>query len=725
MPAPSELARVETRDNGALLRSHRRSVMPRVGNNFRFFAEHLRSLAHEDMEVRGHRERITFDPSGVTAIITPWNAPLMLATWRIGPALASGNTVVYKPPEWAPLTASLLADITADAGLPPGVFNVVQGLGAEAGAPLSAHPGIRRLSFTGSVPTAGKIAAAAAPNIVPLSFELGGKSPLVVFDDADFDLAVSIAVDQFDNAGQVCLGAFRILIQDTLHDDFVAAVLEKARTLTQGDPRDEDTDVSAMVSRPHFERVSGFVERAIADGARVLLGGGPNTELGGLFFQPTILTDVSQDSEIVQEEVFGPVLTVQTFSTEEQAVELSNDTRFGLAATLVTGDPQRAERVSNALNAGTVWVNCFFVRDLGAPFGGSGQSGIGREGGTWSFDFYSDIKNTGLLTKRLEGRNPSWVKSSGPACWPTYPPSPCPKTSGVRSTTGMTPPWSPGYDNCAAKSSTPSTTTQSSCSIRTGPPPSNSSSPRTTAARVCSRPRNCPGDMSQRPYDFQGDPELAQLIASKGEQHGTWITAINDEHLPIYYATTNLWEFLGDGLPDKKWISIGVCQTADGEDNLRLGRALGDAITESDRKVLLIASGALSHTFWPLRQLRDHEAADPKHIFTPEAYQADLERLEWFAKGEHARVLETMPEFYTFKPEARFGHYLMMIGALGEGDCTATSRQYGEYENSIGTGQVHLWFDPPAEGFPRPRRTQLRPLTAEQPSLHDAGVPGS
>ncbi len=389
-----ELARVETRDNGALLRSHRRSVMPRVGNNFRFFAEHLRSLAHEDMEVRGHRERITFDPSGVTAIITPWNAPLMLATWRIGPALASGNTVVYKPPEWAPLTASLLADITADAGLPPGVFNVVQGLGTEAGAPLSAHPGIRRLSFTGSVPTAGKIAAAAAPNIVPLSFELGGKSPLVVFDDADFDLAVSIAVDQFDNAGQVCLGAFRILIQDTLHDEFVAAVLEKAKTITQGDPRDEDTNVSAMVSRPHFERVSGFVERAIADGARVLLGGGPNTELGGLYFRPTILTDVSQDSEIVQEEVFGPVLTVQTFSTEEQAVELSNDTRFGLAATLVTGDPQRAERVSNALSAGTVWVNCFFVRDLGAPFGGSGQSGIGREGGTWSFDFYSDIKNT-------------------------------------------------------------------------------------------------------------------------------------------------------------------------------------------------------------------------------------------------------------------------------------------------------------------------------------------
>jgi 3,4-dihydroxyphenylacetate 2,3-dioxygenase len=234
-----------------------------------------------------------------------------------------------------------------------------------------------------------------------------------------------------------------------------------------------------------------------------------------------------------------------------------------------------------------------------------------------------------------------------------------------------------------------------------------------------------PRGMSQRPYDFQGDPELARLIASKADDHGTWITAIDDDHLPIFYATTNLWEFLGEGLPDKKWISIGVCQTADTEDNLRLGRALGDAIAESDRKVVLIASGALSHTFWPLRQLRDHEAADPKHIFTPEAYRADMKRLEWFANGDHARVLETMPEFYKYKPEARFGHYLMMIGALGEGNCTATSRQYGEYENSVGTGQVHLWFGWPANGFPRPRRTHLQPLTAEQPSLHDAGVAGS
>jgi aminomuconate-semialdehyde/2-hydroxymuconate-6-semialdehyde dehydrogenase len=389
-----ELARVETRDNGSLLRSHRRSVMPRVGMNFRFFADFLEKLDHPGGEIRGHRERVSYDPAGVTAIITPWNAPLMLATWRIGPALAAGNTVVAKPPEWAPLTASLLADITHEAGLPPGVFNVVQGSGTEAGAPLTAHPGIRRLAFTGSVPTAGVIAKAAAPNIVPLSFELGGKSPLVVFADSDFDLAVSLAVEQFDNSGQVCLGAFRILLEDSIADRFTQAVLEKAKAIKQGDPRDEATQMSCLITRQHFEKVDGFVRRALAAGARAILGGRLNEELGHLYYLPTILVDAEPGSEILTEEVFGPVLTIQSFSGEDQAVAMANSTRFGLAATLVTGDQERAERVSAQIRAGTVWVNCFFVRDLGAPFGGSGKSGIGREGGIYSFDFYTDIKNT-------------------------------------------------------------------------------------------------------------------------------------------------------------------------------------------------------------------------------------------------------------------------------------------------------------------------------------------
>ena len=207
-----------------------------------------------------------------------------------------------------------------------------------------------------------------------------------------------------------------------------------------------------------------------------------------------------------------------------------------------------------------------------------------------------------------------------------------------------------------------------------------------------------PRGMSRVPYDYRGDPELAFAMAQRADDHGTWITAIDDHYLPVFYATVNLWHYLGRG-NDARWMSVSVCQTGDTEDFLRAGRALGDAIAATDRRVLLLASGAMSHTFWPLRELRAHEAAGSEHIATPEAYAADMQRLEWFKEGDHARVLDTMPEFLRFKPEARFGHYLEMIGALGESAVTAPARQYGEYENSIGTGQVHLWFDRPAEGW--------------------------
>jgi aminomuconate-semialdehyde/2-hydroxymuconate-6-semialdehyde dehydrogenase len=389
-----ELAQVETRDNGALLRSHRRGVMPRAAHNFRFFADWLGRLDAGDLEINGHREQVSWAPSGVTAVITPWNAPLMLATWRIAPALAAGNTVVAKPPEWAPLTASLLADITAEAGLPDGVFNVVQGTGTEAGAPLAAHPDLARVCFTGSVATGRLVAAAAGAQLTPVSLELGGKSPLLVFDDADLDLAVRHAVGQYDNAGQVCLAGTRLLVDERIADEFTARFVEGAAALRQGDPRDDDTDVGPNITRAHLERVDGFVRRAVAAGARPLLGGGANTGLGGLYYRPTLLADAKPGSEILTEEVFGPVLTLQTFSGEDEAVALANGTRYGLAATMFTGDHDRAERVSARLVAGTVWVNCFFVRDLRAPFGGAGLSGIGREGGTWSFDFYGDVKNT-------------------------------------------------------------------------------------------------------------------------------------------------------------------------------------------------------------------------------------------------------------------------------------------------------------------------------------------
>jgi 3,4-dihydroxyphenylacetate 2,3-dioxygenase len=208
-----------------------------------------------------------------------------------------------------------------------------------------------------------------------------------------------------------------------------------------------------------------------------------------------------------------------------------------------------------------------------------------------------------------------------------------------------------------------------------------------------------PRGMCRIPYDFRGDPELARAVAAHGEAQGTWITPIDDTYLPIYYATINLWHYLGRGRDDLRWISISCCQTADTEDNLRVGRALGRAIADLDRKVVLLASGALSHTFWPLRQLRDHEAAGVEHIFTPQAYAADVDRMAWFAAGDHARVLDTMPDYLRFRPEARFAHYLMMIGALGEGACTAPGRRFSEYENSVGTGQVHLWFDRPAAGW--------------------------
>lgn len=390
-----ELANVETMDNGGLLRSNLRGVMPRVAHNFRFFADWaVNHLKHDDFETRGHTNHVSWDPSGVAGLITPWNAPLMLATWKIAPALAAGDTVVLKPAEWTPLTASLFADICIEAGLPDGVFNLVQGYGAEAGAALVAHPGLSRISFTGSVPTAKSIARAAADNLTPCSFELGGKSPCIVLADADLELAAALAVEQYDNAGQVCLSGTRLLVHESIAEDFAVAFQAKAASLRQGDPRDPDTDIGPQVHAVHFDRIKGFVDRAEADGASILMGGKPNAALGGLYFTPTLVGDAARGSEILTQEVFGPVLTMQTFATDEEALELANGTEFGLAAVVVSGDRAHAAAITDKLVAGTIWVNCFFVRDLRAPFGGSKKSGVGREGGTWSFDFYADVKNT-------------------------------------------------------------------------------------------------------------------------------------------------------------------------------------------------------------------------------------------------------------------------------------------------------------------------------------------
>jgi 5-carboxymethyl-2-hydroxymuconic-semialdehyde dehydrogenase len=238
------------------------------------------------------------------------------------------------------------------------------------------------------------IAKSAADNLTPVSFELGGKSPLIIFEDADLDLAATIAVEQYDNAGQVCLSGTRILVHESIVDEFAAKFRERAAQITQGDPRDESTDIGPQIHQVHFDRVKGFVDRAKADGANIVMGGTPNDDLGGLYFKPTLVLEPTPGSEIVTEEIFGPVLAMQKFRNDDEAVRMANDTEFGLAATVVTGSREKADRVTAKLVAGTIWVNCFFVRDLRAPFGGSKKSGIGREGGVWSFDFYADVKNT-------------------------------------------------------------------------------------------------------------------------------------------------------------------------------------------------------------------------------------------------------------------------------------------------------------------------------------------
>jgi betaine-aldehyde dehydrogenase/5-carboxymethyl-2-hydroxymuconic-semialdehyde dehydrogenase len=304
--------------------------------------------------------------------------------------------VILKPAEWSPLSCSLLADLVDEAGFPPGVFNVVQGLGEEAGAALVAHPLIRRVSFTGSPETGRLIGQAAAANLVPFTAELGGKNPFLVFADADLEAAARKAAGQYDDGGQVCLAGTRLLVEESVRDEFLAAFDRYADAHVLGDSRDPATTVSPLIHPDHLARVEGFVERARAAGDRIVRGGERHTP-DGLWYEPTLIEPASNDSEVVQREVFGPVLTLQTFADEAEAVRLANSTEYGLAAQVWTGSEERAERVGRALRAGTVWVNCFLIRDLTAPFGGIGISGIGREGGDYALDFYSDLKTLQIL----------------------------------------------------------------------------------------------------------------------------------------------------------------------------------------------------------------------------------------------------------------------------------------------------------------------------------------
>ncbi len=391
-----KLAAVETMDNGSLLVANTQRMVPRSALNISFFADWALKLSHEMIESPEVHNHVRYDPAGVAALITPWNTPLMLTTWKIGPALAAGNTLVVKPPEWAPLTCSMLADIAHEAGLPPGVLNVVQGIGEEAGAALVAHPGVDRISFTGSTDTARLIGQSAARSITPVSFELGGKSPFIVMSDADLGAAAQTVAGQYFNAGQVCLAGTRVLVEEPVAEGFLAKVSEAVSAMKVGDPRDPSTKVGPLITREHFNRVQGFVERAQNDGAKPLWGGGRDP-FGELYYEPTLLTGVRRDMEVFQREVFGPVLTWNTFKEEDEAIDIANDTAYGLAAMVFSRNERRAWNVASRVTAGTVWVNCFFVRELAAPFGGARNSGIGREGGNWSFDFYCDVKNVAIL----------------------------------------------------------------------------------------------------------------------------------------------------------------------------------------------------------------------------------------------------------------------------------------------------------------------------------------
>ena len=385
-----DIALVETLDMGFLHRSMRERLVARGALNFRFYADMAEAHDEPRWPARGTTHTVRRMPAGPAVVITPWNAPFMLATWKVAPALAAGNSVVLKPAEWSPLSASLLADLTVEAGLPPGAFNLVQGIGAEVGAALTADPRVRRISFTGSPETARRIGAAAAANIVPFTAELGGKGPLLVFADCDLEAAAKQAAAQYEDSGQVCLAGTRLLAEASVRDEFVDALRTRTEAHVLGDSRDDATTIGPVAHPDHLARIEAFIERARAAGDTVLWGGRRRAK--SLHYEPTLIEPASNESEIVQHEVFGPVLTVQTFTTEAEAVELANSTRYGLSAIVYTGSTDRAERVGAAVRAGIVWTNTFLVRDLAAPFGGCGLSGIGREGGDHALGFHSDLK---------------------------------------------------------------------------------------------------------------------------------------------------------------------------------------------------------------------------------------------------------------------------------------------------------------------------------------------
>lgn len=390
-----EIAMVESLDMGFLYESMKLRLVARGAVNFRTYADLIVEHQERVWDAKNQQHIVQRMPAGPAVVITPWNAPFMLSTWKLAPALAAGNSIIHKPAEWSPLSAALLAELTLEAGFPPGAYNLVQGIGDEAGAALVADDRVRRITFTGSPETARHIGHAAADNLVPFTAELGGKGPLIVFADSDLDAAAHRAAWQFDDSGQVCLAGTRLLVEESIRDEFLTKFHEHADALVLGDSRDAATDIAPMVHPDHRAAVHGFVERARANGDTIVRGG--QTRADSLHYEPTLIEPVSNNSEVVQREIFGPVLTFQTFADEAEAIELGNSTPYGLSALVFTTSAERAERVGRALRCGLVWVNTFLVRDLTAPFGGTGISGIGREGGDHALEFHSDLKTLMIL----------------------------------------------------------------------------------------------------------------------------------------------------------------------------------------------------------------------------------------------------------------------------------------------------------------------------------------
>jgi aminomuconate-semialdehyde/2-hydroxymuconate-6-semialdehyde dehydrogenase len=387
-----ELALADTRDMGKPITDARTRDVPRTAQNLRFFADLVALATGETYPMdSGHHAYSRYDPVGVTAAIAPWNFPLMLESWKIAPALAWGNTVVLKPAEDTPMSATILARLALEAGFPPGVFNVLHGFGPDsAGAALTAHRDVDRITFTGESATGKAIAAAASANLTPVSFELGGKGANLVFADADLDNAVDWSIKAiFTNTGQVCLAGSRLYVQRGIFDEFLSRFVATAEAMVVGDPKDERTQIGPLASEQHWKKVCSYVDELDGSAAGRIVTGGIGD---GWSVRPTVVVDAAEDSRLVREEVFGPVVSVSPFDSEDDAVAKANDTRYGLNAMVFTENLSRAHRVSAALRAGTVWVNCFFVRDLRAPFGGFGDSGIGREGGTFSREFFTEPK---------------------------------------------------------------------------------------------------------------------------------------------------------------------------------------------------------------------------------------------------------------------------------------------------------------------------------------------